>query len=142
MLGIVLRQGLGQMVELVAPDPPMTERSEPLCPLLRPGRVDQARDVPVHELGEAPDRPPDCCGVPDRERGTEHPGHLGALRVPGEGSEGRDRVVGDRPLERESRIERIEVLRKLGRRAMGAHARATPRADLRLRPDAPAAIAN
>jgi ribosomal protein S18 acetylase RimI-like enzyme len=102
---------------------------------------DESAQIPVGRLGEASDRSPDRGRIPDRQRGRKNAGNLAARTIANQRSYGGDRVLSERSFEGKARVERVEVLRELGRGLMSSgHGRWTIRRDLPLpRPSVPRA---
>jgi len=99
----------------------MPKRVEALPSLARMTGGHEPTDVSARPTGHIGDRSPNRRGVPDREGAPEEAGDLGAAQVPSERADLGDRVVGDRTVEREPRVERLEVAGEVDGRPMASH---------------------
>ena len=103
----------------------MLKTPQGLPALPGPCRIHEPGDVSAGPIRQILDGAADRGGVPDRQRGPENPRDFGPARIARERSDHRDRVVGDRPVEREVRVEPPKVLRELRRRVVRVHSDAT-----------------
>jgi len=104
----------------------MAEGGQASGPLPRVARGDEPRNVPVGETGEAGDRASDRGRVADGEGGCEDPRHLRVSKVHCQRSDQGDRVVRERPVEREPGVELLEMAGELRARTIGSHRLAGP----------------
>ena len=130
---VVGLQDAGQVVELVPSDPSMPEGGQASLPFPGVARGNEPPYVAAGGLGEPDDRAPDRGGVADGEGRREDPCDLGTPRVHGPGADLGDRVVRERPVEREPGVELLEVTGKLGGRSVGPHTAPDPSAAFTVR---------